>query len=155
MSVRVGDVAPDFTLPNSHGTPISLSQFRGKAEVVLYFYPHDNTPVCTSQACSMRDNYEAFRASGTEVIGVSSDSVESHRKFAARHQLPFHLLSDQHGELRAQYGVPSTFWIFPGRVTYLIDRQGIVRHICSSAFQAGRHADEMLRMLDRLRDGHG
>ena len=143
----MGDPAPDFTLPSATGEPVSLSQFRGRSEVVLFFYPKDNSPVCTAEACSFRDSYEAFRSAGAEVIGISADSVESHRRFAARNRLPFHLLSDADGSVRARYGVPRTLGVIPGRVTYLIDRQGIVRHIFSSQFQPARHVAEALRVL--------
>ena len=146
-AVRVGDEAPDFTLPDADGRPLRLSEFRGQASVVLYFYPKDDTPICTAEACSFRDSYEAFREAGAEVIGVSSDSVASHRQFADRRQLPFRLVSDADGSLRARYGVAKTLWLLPGRVTYLIDRAGIVRHIFSSQFQAAQHVAEALRML--------
>ncbi|MGE5756406.1 MAG: peroxiredoxin [Planctomycetaceae bacterium] len=148
--VRVGEPAPDFTLPSATGEPVSLGDFRGKSEVVLFFYPKDNTPVCTAEACSFRDSYEAFREAGAEVIGVSADSVESHRRFAGRHRLPFRLLSDADGALRARYGVPRTLGLFPGRVTYLIDKRGIVRHVFSSQFQPARHVEEALRVLERM-----
>jgi thioredoxin-dependent peroxiredoxin len=148
--VRVGEPAPDFTLPSPTGEPVSLGDFRGKSEVVLFFYPKDNTPVCTAEACSFRDSYEAFREAGAEVIGVSADSVESHRRFAGRHRLPFRLLSDADGALRARYGVPRTLGLFPGRVTYLIDRRGIVRHVFSSQFQPARHVEEALRVLKQM-----
>jgi peroxiredoxin Q/BCP len=148
--VRVGEPAPDFTLPSATGEPVSLGDFRGKSEVVLFFYPKDNTPVCTAEACSFRDSYEAFREAGAEVIGVSADSVESHRRFAGRHRLPFRLLSDADGALRARYGVPRTLGLFPGRVTYLIDRRGIVRHVFSSQFQPARHVEEALRVLKQM-----
>jgi thioredoxin-dependent peroxiredoxin len=150
--VRVGDPAPDFTLPSTTGAPVSLSDFRGTSEVVLFFYPKDNTPGCTAEACSFRDSYEAFREAGAEVIGVSSDSVESHRAFAGKHRLPFRLLSDPDGALRAKYGAARMLGLFPGRVTYLIDRQGIVRHVFSSQFQPARHVAEALRVLKAMRD---
>jgi peroxiredoxin Q/BCP len=150
--VRVGDPAPDFTLPSTTGESVSLADFRSKSEVVLFFYPKDNTPGCTAEACSFRDSYEAFREAGAEVIGVSSDSVESHRSFAGKHRLPFLLLSDPDGALRAKYGVSRTLGLFPGRVTYLIDRQGIVRHVFSSQFQPARHVAEALRVLGEMRD---
>ena len=138
-AVRVGDVAPDFTLPDAAGVPVSLHDFRGKAAVVLYFYPKDNTPICTAEACSFRDSYEAFRQAGAEVIGVSADSIASHSQFTQNHKLPFRLLSDADHSVQDHYGVPKTLWLLPGRVTYLIDRAGIVRHIFSSQFQAAQH----------------
>ena len=149
--VGVGDPAPDFTLPSANGEPISLSEFRGRCEVVLFFYPKNDTPVCTAEACSFRDSYEAFRDAGVEVIGVSADSVASHRRFVDRHRLPFRLVSDADGALRASYGVPRTWGVFPGRVTYLIDTEGIVRHIVSSQFLPAKHVDETLRALKQLR----
>src|SRR5208337_4186235 len=119
QAVGVGDLAPDFTLPSSTGEMVSLSDFRGKSEVVLFFYPKDNSPACTAEACSFRDSYELFRDAGAEVIGVSADSVGSHQRFAERNRLPFRLLSDADGALRARFGVPRTMGLIPGRVTYL------------------------------------
>ena len=148
--VQVGDPAPEFTLPSLTGEPVSLSSFKGR-EVVLFFYPKDNTPGCTVEACSFRDSHEAFRDAGAEVIGVSSDSESSHRAFASRLNLPFLLLSDTKGEVRSRYGVARTLGLLPGRVTYLIDRNGIVRHIFSSQLQPGKHVTEMLARLEELR----
>ena len=148
--VQVGDLAPDFTLPASTGQSISLASFRGKKNVVLYFYPKDNTAGCTAEACSFRDNYEVFKDAGAEVIGISSDSEESHQRFATRHHLPFILLSDRGGKVRKRYGVPSTFGLVPGRVTYIIDKQGIVRHIFSAQFTPQKHIDEALKQLESL-----
>jgi peroxiredoxin Q/BCP len=150
-SVGVGEIAPEFTLRSSTGEAVALADFRGKAEVVLFFYPKDNTPGCTAEACTFRDSHEAFREAGAVVIGVSSDSADSHRKFAERFGLPFVLLSDADGTLRGRYGVPRTLGFFPGRVTYLIDRDGIVRHIFSSQMQPKRHVAEALEVLERLR----
>jgi peroxiredoxin Q/BCP len=149
----VGDPAPDFTLPAATGEPVTLSQYRGRSEVVLFFYPKDHSPVCTAQACAFRDSHEAFRDAGAEVIGISGDAVESHRQFAARNRLPFPLLSDADGTVRGRYGVPKTLGMIPGRVTYLIDRQGIVRHSFSSQFQPARHVAEALRVLAEIRGG--
>lgn len=150
-ALRVGDRAPDFELPSSTGETVRLSDYLGKSEVVLFFYPKDNTPGCTTEACSFRDSHEAFREVGAEVIGISSDSADSHRRFAARFGLPFVLLSDADGALRERYGVPRTLGLFPGRVTYLIDRDGIVRHIFSSQLQPKRHVAEALEVLGNLR----
>ncbi len=149
---RVGDPAPDFSLPSSSGEIVSLSDFRGRAEVVLYFYPRDHSPACSAEACSFRDSYEAFRDAGAEVIGVSADSPESHHRFAKRLRLPFLLLSDAGGSVGSRYGVSRTFGLIPGRVTFLIDRQGIVRHIFSSQFQPIKHVAETLGVLRKLRE---
>src|SRR5215467_13658832 len=103
--IQVGDLTPDFTLLNQSGAPVSLGDFLGKKHIVLYFYPKDNTSLCTEEACAFRDSYEVFKDAGAEVIGVSSDSVESHQQFASRHHLPFILLSDTKGVVRKRYGV--------------------------------------------------
>lgn len=145
--VKAGDKAPDFKLPSQEGKVIQLKNFRGKKNIVLYFYPKDNTPGCTAEACSFRDSYEVFKEAGAEVIGVSSDSKESHDQFAARHHLPFILLSDQGGKVRKLYGVSSTFGLIPGRVTYIIDKKGMVKHVFSSQFNATAHVEEALKIL--------
>ena len=153
--VQVGDMAPDFTLPSLTGKPVSLASFIGQKDIVLYFYPKDNTPGCTAEACAFRDSYEVFKDAGAEVIGVSSDSEQSHRRFASVHHLPFILLSDVGGKVRRLYGVPSTFGLLPGRVTYIIDKRGIVRHIFSAAFAPQKHVDEALKVLQTLREEDG
>jgi peroxiredoxin Q/BCP len=151
-NLRVGDPAPNFTLPAAPGDTVSLTDFRGRVEVVLFFYAKDNSPVCSVEACSFRDSYETFRDAGAEVIGVSADSPESHHGFAERLRLPFLLLSDPGGSVGSRYGVSRTFGLIPGRVTFLIDRQGIVRHIFSSQFQPIKHVKEMLGILRKLRE---
>jgi len=147
--IQVGNAAPDFDLPDASGRRVRLADFKGKRGVVLYFYPKDDTPGCTKEACSFRDSYEEFRDAGAEVIGVSSDSEASHRSFAEKHRLPFVLVADAGGELRKRYGVPSTLGLLPGRVTYVIDREGIVRHVFNSQLQATKHVDEALTALRR------
>jgi peroxiredoxin Q/BCP len=147
--VEVGLPAPDFSLPDQTGEIVSLKDFAGKSVVVLYFYPKNNTSVCTAQACGFRDSYEAFRDAGAEVIGISSDSVESHQGFAFEYSLPFHLLSDAEGKVRDRYGATSMLGI-PGRVTYIIDKEGIVRHMYSSMFSADDHIEEALEVVNSL-----
>jgi thioredoxin-dependent peroxiredoxin len=147
--VEPGQPAPDFELPDADGKRVKLSSFRGKKAVVLYFYPKDDTPGCTAEACSFRDSYEDFQEAGAEVIGVSSDSAASHGKFAKRHKLPFTLLSDAKGEVRKLYGVPTTLGLLPGRVTFVIDREGVVRHEFNSQLLATRHVSEALEALGR------
>jgi len=149
--VGVGSVAPAFTLPSQSGETISLEDFLGHKPVVLYFYPKDDSPGCTRQACAFRDDYEAFAGLDAEVIGVSSDPVEAHRSFAAKHRLPFTLVSDEGGKVRKLYGVPNTLGLFPGRVTYVVDREGVVRHVFSSQLGVERHVEEALRALRSLR----
>jgi thioredoxin-dependent peroxiredoxin len=147
MQVKVGDVAPDFKLSSSAGREVSLSEFAGVKSVVLYFYPKDETAGCTKEACAFRDSYETFRDQGAEVLGVSSDSVDSHKKFAEHHSLSFPLLSDPHGNVRKAYGVPSTLGLLPGRVTYVIDKQGVVRAIFNSQVHPEQHVKEALKAL--------
>jgi peroxiredoxin Q/BCP len=151
--VQVGDVAPDFTLPDQSGRPVRLRDLIGERTVVLYFYPKDETPGCTLEARAFRDSYEKFTAQGAEVVGVSSDSVGSHRRFAARYDLPFLLLSDKGGVVRERYGVEKTLGLLPGRVSYVIDRSGVVRHVYSSQLFATRHSRAALDVLQRL-SGH-
>lgn len=149
--VAVGMQAPDFSLTSGEGKTVSLGDFKGKKSVVLYFYPKDETTVCTKEACSFRDNFQAFTDLGAEVIGVSADSVESHANFSKHHKLPFILLSDSENKVRKTYGVPSTFGMIPGRVTYVIDKQGVVRYLFNSQMQGEKHVTEALRILKELK----
>lgn len=147
MSVKVGDFAPDFTLPDQTGRLVGLKDFRGKKAVVLYFYPKDDTPGCTAEACAFRDSYEVFKEAGAEVMGVSADSQQSHQQFAGKYQLPFTLLSDADNKVRQLYGVPATLWVLPGRVTYVIDSEGKVQHIFDSMLNFKAHVEEALKTL--------
>lgn len=148
--ITVGSLAPDFTLPRQDGTPVRLSDYRGKSAVVLYFYPKDNTGGCTAEACAFRDSYEVFKDVGAEVIGVSADSAESHQQFAGRHRLPFVLLSDEGGAVSKLYRVPKWLGLFAGRVTFVIDKQGVVRHVFNSQMAFDRHISESLNTLKAL-----
>lgn len=150
MPVKVGDTAPDFTLLNQDGSAVSLRNFRGQA-VVLYFYPKDDTPGCTAESCGFRDQYEVFKSTGAEVIGVSGDSLESHQKFAAKYQLPFPLLSDKGDQVRKLYGATAAFGLFPGRITYVIDPEGIVQYVFDSMFNFQGHVEETLKTLQSLK----
>lgn len=145
--IQVGDPAPDFTLPTQTGESVSLHDFLGKSAIVVYFYPKDDTAGCTAEACSFRDSYAVFKDAGAEVIGISADSVEAHQKFAQKHRLPFTLLSDKGGTARKLFGVPTTFGLLPGRVTYVIDKEGIVRNIFSSHFTPEKHITEALNTI--------
>ncbi len=118
--------------------------------VVLYFYPKDETAGCTAEACAFRDSYEVFKDAGAEVVGVSDDSVESHRSFAAHHRLPFLLLADAAGTVRKRYGVTALLGLLKGRATFVIDRQGIVRHVFDSQVQTTRHVAEALETIRTL-----
>jgi thioredoxin-dependent peroxiredoxin len=148
--IQVGDKAPDFTLPSQSGEPVRLYDQLGERAIVLYFYPKDNTPGCTAEACAFRDSYEVFTDAGAEVIGVSSDSVDRHAGFAGQHKLPFTLLSDQGGRVRKSYGVPAKLGVVPGRVTYVIDRGGTVRHVFNSMTNIGQHVDQALEVVRQL-----
>ncbi len=150
MIVKVGDKAPDFTLPSQMGDNVTLSEYLGKKNIVLYFYPKDESPGCTKEACSFRDSYEELTAMDAEVLGVSGQSVESHVAFAGHYGLPFILLSDSDNRVRELYGVPSTMGIIPGRVTFIIDKKGVVRHVFSSQTQAQRHVEEAKATLKQL-----
>jgi peroxiredoxin Q/BCP len=148
--IGVGDKAPDFTLPSQAGEQVRLSDRLGERVVVLYFYPKDETPGCTREACAFRDSHEVFAEAGAEVIGVSSDSVDRHAAFAGHHDLPFTLLSDEGGQVRKSYAVPATLGILPGRVTYVIDRTGTVRHVFGSQVNIGRHVTDALDVVKKL-----
>jgi len=131
MALKVGDIVPNFKAKDSNGNIFESSAVIGKKPAVIYFYPKDDTRVCTEQACSFRDSYQDFTDLGTEVIGVSGDSATSHQKFSKKHQLPFTLLSDDDKKLRNLFGVPTAlFGLIPGRVTYVID----VKRNCSIDF---------------------
>ena len=150
MELKPGDRAPDFTLMAVDGSPVSLHDYRGRSNVILFFYPRANSPFCTAEACSFRDGADTFRGTGAVVIGISGDPPSSLERFRDRYQLPFLLLTDPDGEVRRRYGVPKTFGLLPGRSTFLIDREGILRHVFSSQFQPTRHAREMLESLRTL-----
>jgi peroxiredoxin Q/BCP len=149
--LEAGAQAPEFTLEDQTGKRVSLADYRARKNVVLYFYPKDDTPGCTKEACTFRDQYEDFSAAGAEVIGVSGDSPSSHRAFATKHALPFTLLSDPDGVVRAAYGVPATLGLLPGRVTYVIDKQGVIRLAFNSQLNPTRHVREALQVLKVLR----
>lgn len=149
-TIKLGDRAPDFRLPALKGGEISLSQFRGQKNVVLFFYPKDDSPGCTVEACTFRDAYEDFVDAGAEVIGISSDSVDSHDAFARKHKLPMQFVSDAGGKVRAAYGVKSTLGLIAGRETFIIDKEGVVRHIFRSQVRVKNHVAESLAVLHSL-----
>jgi thioredoxin-dependent peroxiredoxin len=148
--LAVGQPAPNFRLPTSNGSYVALKDFLGKRNVVVYFYPKDFTRGCTAEACSFRDSYQAFKDLGAEVIGVSSDSQNSHRDFAQEHHLPFILLSDTDGSVRKAYEVKKSLGFFAGRVSFVIDKKGIIRHVFSSQIRATAHVEEALNILRSL-----
>jgi len=153
--LKQGDALPDITLMGAEGQPVRLRELAGEKVLVVYFYPRDDSPGCTAQACSLRDQYEDFVAAGAEVVGISADSAESHAGFAARHRLPFKLLSDPSGQAREAFGVSSSFLgLLPGRVTFVVDRSGIIRDSFESQIRVGEHVRRALELVRALaRDG--
>jgi peroxiredoxin Q/BCP len=150
MALQVGDKIPNFSAKDSKGNDFESASVVGKKPVVFYFYPKDNTPGCTAQACSFRDQYEDFKDLGAEVIGISSDSVASHEKFAKQYKLPFLLLSDNDKKLRNIFGVkPTLFGLIPGRVTYVVDRNGIIQLIFDSLV-ATNHISKALEKIKKI-----
>ena len=146
-AIGVGDSAPDFTREAHTGQTVTLSEYRGQKAVVLFFYPMDGTPVCTKEACSFRDSYEDFAEAGAAVIGISGDTAARHQTFASEHRLQYLLVDDHDGQVRKAFGVPKTMGFMPGRVTYVIDKQGIVRRVFSSQLSASKHVEEALSCL--------
>jgi thioredoxin-dependent peroxiredoxin len=155
MPAVLDQPAPPLALPDATGKPVDLADHRGEHVVVLFFYPKSFTPGCTAESCAFRDAYEAFTDAGAVVVGVSSDDAATQARFAEQHRLPFTLLADVGGRARAAWGVPRTLGLLPGRVTYVIDRDGIVRHVFSSQLQATRHVREALDVVARLVDPDG
>ncbi|SHI81843.1 peroxiredoxin Q/BCP [Hymenobacter daecheongensis DSM 21074] len=149
--LQVGDQAPDFTLKTTTGDTFRLADQRGQRSVVLYFYPKDDTPGCTAQACSFRDQYEDFQDLGAEVVGISSDDEQSHQKFTEKHRLPFPLLADAGGQVRKRYEVPrALLGLLPGRVTFVIDKNGVIQYIFNSMSGATDHVRNAKQVLEKL-----
>ncbi|XP_057417068.1 peroxiredoxin Q, chloroplastic isoform X2 [Lotus japonicus] len=148
--VSKGSKPPAFTLRDQDGKTVSLTKFKGKP-VVVYFYPADETPGCTKQACAFRDSYEKFKKAGAEVVGISGDDSSSHKAFAKKYRLPFTLLSDEGNKVRKEWGVPGDFFgALPGRETYVLDKSGVVQLVYNNQFQPEKHIDETLKLLQSL-----
>ena len=148
--LKVGDTIPHFTAKDTNGNDFDSATVVGHKPLVIYFYPKDNTPGCTAQACSFRDQYEDFKDLGAEVIGISSDNVASHQQFAKRYKLPFILLTDPDKKIRKLFGVPSgMFGLLPGRVTYVTDKNGVIQMIFDSML-ATKHIPKALAALRKL-----
>lgn len=149
--LKIGDQLPFFEAIDSNGNQFSINDFIGKKPIVIYFYPKDNTPGCTTQACSFRDKYQDFTDLGAEVIGISADSEKSHQKFATKHNLPFILLSDSNKNLRKLFGVKSNFLgLLPGRVTYVANNLGQIILIFDS-INAAKHIPKALEAIKKLK----
>ena len=140
--LTIGDRAPDLELPDEQGRPVRLSERWREGMLVLFFYPKDDTPGCTAEACGFRDVHEELGALGAAVIGISGDGAASHQDFIRRHRLPFTLLSDRDGRARKAYRVERTLGLWPGRVTYVIDREGIIRAAVADPIRPARHVRE-------------
>jgi len=148
--IKVGDQLPLFGAKDQNGNDFYIASVLYKKVLVIYFYPKDDTPGCTKQACFFRDQYEEFNDLGAEVIGISSDSVKSHKKFAEQYKLPFTLLSDEDKSLRKLFGVPTNLLgLLPGRVTYVIDKKGIVRLVFDS-MNAESHFPKVVETVKKL-----
>ena len=148
--LSIGDQIPYFELVNQHGEIVKSTDLTGKP-LVIYFYPKDDTPGCTVEACSFRDSYEDFLEMGASVVGISSDSIVSHKKFAEKYRLPFVLLSDSNGAVRKSFSVPRSFLgLLPGRVTYIFDKEGKLRHIFDSQLNLNGHINTALKQLKTI-----
>lgn len=149
--VEIGSSIPPFTLPDQHGNLFDITSVLGRKNLVIYFYPKDDSPGCTKEACSFRDQYEVFREADAEVIGISSDDPDSHRKFADKYHLAYTLLSDRGGNVRRMFGVPSNlFGLIAGRVTYIVNKQGMVIHMFNSQIQTEKHIEKALQALKKI-----
>jgi len=149
MGLNAGDRAPLIDLLDQSGQQRRSDQLDGQA-LVLFFYPKDDTPGCTMEACAFRDSYADLQALGAAVWGVSGDDAASHQRFASRHNLPYPLLVDRGNGLRKSFGVPSVLGLLPGRVTYVIDGQGVIRHVFNNLLDGPAHRREALTALRQL-----
>jgi peroxiredoxin Q/BCP len=150
-AIKVGDLIPEFTLPDQTGNLFDIKSVFGNKKLVIYFYPKDDSPGCTKEACYFRDLYDVFNQADALIIGISGQSVESHKKFAEKYRLSYTLLSDKENKIRKLFGVPTNaFGLLPGRVTYVADRKGKIVYIFNSQAQAERHVDEALKILKEI-----
>jgi peroxiredoxin Q/BCP len=150
--IEKGSKVPSFALSDQHGKLFDIKNVVGKKNLVIYFYPKDDSPGCTKEACYFRDQFEVFNQADALIIGISGQSVESHKKFAEKYKLSFTLLSDEGNKVRKLFGVPTDFLgAIPGRVTYIVDKSGTVVYVFNSQSQATKHVDEALRILKGLK----
>jgi thioredoxin-dependent peroxiredoxin len=150
--IEVGSPVPRFTLPDQNGKLFSIDSVIGKKNLVIYFYPQDDSPGCTREACYFRDELDVFLDEDAMIIGISGQSVESHKKFAEKHHLGFTLLSDKGDRVRKLFGVPVNFFgLLPGRVTYIVNKAGVVVYVFDSQTQARKHVDEAMRILKEMK----
>ncbi len=154
MPLRVGEKAPEFDVTASNGKRISLAELRGKKNVVLYFYPGDFTPVCTKETCGFRDAYSDLASADTEVVGVSVDTDDSHRKFAEKYGIPFALVADENKDLAKKYGATSFLRDILGkasRITYVIDKKGEIAGVFQGELSANKHVHGAKELIEKLR----
>lgn len=150
--ITLGSAIPHFSLHDQHGKTFNISTVLGKKNLVIYFYPKDDSPVCTKQACSFRDQFEVFKVADALIIGISSGSVTSHKEFAEKYNLNFTLLSDEGNRVRKLFGVPTNFLgLVPGRVTYIVNKEGKVVFVFNSLMNGGQHVNEAINMLKELK----
>lgn len=148
----VGSTVPTFSLKDQNGTDFKIESVLGKKNLVIYFYPKDDTPGCTKEACSFRDQFEVFKKEDALIIGISGQSVQSHFDFAKKHRLNYTLLSDEGDKVRKLFGVPTSFLgLLPGRVTYIVNKEGKVVFIFNSQLNAGKHIEEAIRILKDIK----
>jgi peroxiredoxin Q/BCP len=151
MGLKKGDSVPLFTLPDQEGKLFSISDHIGKQPLVIYFYPKDNTPGCTKEACDFRDRYQDFQELGAEVIGISSDSTKSHNFFSAKYGLPFILLSDKDNRVRKQFKIKNSLLLLPGRETFVVDKSGTII-MAFNSISAAEHMKRALKALYSLKE---
>jgi peroxiredoxin Q/BCP len=152
-SIEVGDTVPDVDLKAPSGDTVHMKDLLAGRPLVIAFYPKDFTPICHLETRRFRDAYEEFTEMGAEVIGISSDPPESHRKFSEKNDIPYKLYTDTDGAVREAFGVPRTLGVIPGRVTYVVDEDGIVRNIYNAQLAAGKHVTESLDALHKMENG--
>ena len=150
--IEIGSSVPSFSLKDQNGLMFNIDSVKGRKNLVIYFYPKDDSPGCTKEACSFRDQFDVFTQADAVIIGISGQSVQSHLEFAQKYRLNYTLLSDESNKVRKLFGVPTNlFGLLPGRVTYIVNKQGKVAFIFNSQINAEKHIDEALRILEKLK----
>ncbi|RPH69572.1 MAG: peroxiredoxin [Myxococcaceae bacterium] len=149
--IQEGQPAPNFTLKDAAGTPWTLDGLRAGGPVVLFFYPRDESPICTREVCAFRDAHQDFAETGAAVVGISSDDEAAHEAFARKQRLNYVLLSDPGGKVRRAYGIPKTLGVLDGRATFVIDRSGVVRMAYSAQLVAEGHTRRALETVRAIR----
>ena len=150
--IELGSNVPIFELKDQNGELFKLARVLGKKNLVIFFYPKDDSPGCTREACSFRDQFEVFADADAVIIGINAQSVESHLAFAKKHRLNYTLLSDTGNKVRKLFGVPSSFFgLIPGRVTYVVNKEGKIAYLFNSQIQAEKHVDDALRILQEMK----